>query len=441
MKPTLSLLIILALAITGCQTSTPQPNGTIAQAPAQVQSWIDTPLAGTQLPLAPVDIISHHYSPTGVAQIELSVNGVALRTDPSPDAIATLVNITQQWQPAGPGSYLLSVRAQSKTGEWGGAAAVTVVVGQAATPTFTTVPSDTPTATPAATDTPTETPTPTPTETPTATATLKATLIPNPKVRFTAEATSVPAGQCTNLLWTISGQFNSAALNGSGVQAKGSLQVCPTASTTYTLRVVTVYNQALDQTVTINVTAPSAFVNFSADSTSLKAGECTNLHWDSGNIQSIFLNNQPVTGTETRQVCPSANTTYVLTANASSGPITRQITINVGGQPASTPPSFFAASFNNKTFYNVDGCGPTSVDITQPINNADNATLHYSIAGGPSGIKTMSFAGGINWTVNLSNNDLGNGTGPLTFFVTASNAIGTSTGPVYSQITYSNCKP
>jgi hypothetical protein len=446
MKLLRPVLLVLMLTLSACQPATPDTN-TVNQAPAQTQSWFDTPLTGTQLPLAAVDVISHHYAPTGVAEIELSINGVTLRTDPSPDAKASFVNFTQQWLPAGPGAYTLAVRARSVAGDWGNPATVTVLVGEALTATPSPVPTDTPTPTLSNAATPTETATATATatvtQTATPTATTRVTLIPNPTATFTADTTSLASGQCAALHWTVNGQFKSVFLNGAAVSGNDSTKVCPTATTTYTLRVVTVYNQNLDQTLTIQVTAASApFVDFTADSTSLASGKCTNLHWNSGNIQSIFLNNQPVTGSETRQVCPSATTTYTLTANTANGPITKQITINVdgGAPPPSTPPQFFASSFDTQTFYVVAGCGPTSVTITQPINNASNATLHYSISGGPSGTKVMQQSGSA-WKATVSNTDIGDFPGQLTYFVTASNAVGTGTGPVNQQVDYSSCKP
>jgi len=438
-----SVLLVLMLTLAACQPATSEPN-TVAQAPVQTQSWFDTPLNGTQLPLAAVDVISHHYSPTGVAEIELSINGVTLRTDPSPDAKASFVNFSQQWLPAGPGAYTLAVRARSVGGDWGNPATVMVIVGEALTATPSPVPTDTLTPTLAATATATATETATATATATQTATPTATFIPNPTATFTADTLSVSPGRCATLQWTVNGQFNSVFLNGAAVSGNDSAKVCLKVTTAYTLRVVTVYNQNLDQTITIQVTAPSApFVDFTADSTSLTSGQCTNLHWNSGNIQSIFLNNQPVTGTETRQVCPSATTTYTLTANTDSGPITKQITIGVGGgaPPPSGAPQFFASSFDTDTFYNESGCGPLSVTITQPINNASSATLHYSISGGASGTKPM-LSSGTTWKATVANTDLTHdGTGQMTYFVTASNAVGTGTGPVNQQVLYSNCKP
>src|SRR3990172_1955357 len=64
---------------------------------------------------------------------------------------------------------------------------------------------------------------------------------PSPKgpiiLNFAADASSLILGQCTVLRWEVSGATSVAIWPevGDGRQAKGSAQVCPKASTTYTL--------------------------------------------------------------------------------------------------------------------------------------------------------------------------------------------------------------
>jgi hypothetical protein len=106
-------------------------------AKVSANAWIDAPLNDSLLPFAPVDVTSHFYHPSGVKQIELSVNGSALRTDPSPDTKSDFVFITQKWSPPAPGDYRLSVRAQSNAGDWGDSAAAAVTVGEVITLTPT----------------------------------------------------------------------------------------------------------------------------------------------------------------------------------------------------------------------------------------------------------------------------------------------------------------
>ena len=74
-------------------------------------------------------------------------------------------------------------------------------------------------------------------------------------------------------------------------------------------------------------------VEFFADAQTLIAGQCTNLHWRTQFVQAVFLNNDPVTGNEDRQACPSSSTTYTLRVNHAGGTITRQITLQVSAPP------------------------------------------------------------------------------------------------------------
>ena len=135
MKKLLLPLLAIIFLIVACNP-TPAPfSSEVAKVSAN--AWIDAPLNDSVLPFAPVDVTSHFYHPSGVKQIELSINGSVLRTDPSPDTKTDFVFITQKWSPPAPGEYLLSVRAQSNGGDWGDTANASVTVGEALTVTPT----------------------------------------------------------------------------------------------------------------------------------------------------------------------------------------------------------------------------------------------------------------------------------------------------------------
>ncbi len=133
------------------------------------------------------------------------------------------------WQYSSAGASIYPVRHGSVEGwSWGpggvtGAIAPPVIefdtVCQAAateTPTPTAVP-------------PTLTPTPMPTSTPSPTLA--------PEITFSADASTVAAGSCTNLRWRVA-NITAVYLNGIGVTGEETRQVCPTQTETYTLRVV-----------------------------------------------------------------------------------------------------------------------------------------------------------------------------------------------------------
>ncbi len=89
------------------------------------QAWIDAPLDGMVLPLAPYDIIAHASDPTGISQIEISINGSVIGTAPGSGA---LFNATQPWTPSEPGEYLIQARGINSGGVWSEYAEVRVFV-------------------------------------------------------------------------------------------------------------------------------------------------------------------------------------------------------------------------------------------------------------------------------------------------------------------------
>jgi hypothetical protein len=81
-------------------------------------------------------------------------------------------------------------------------------------------------------------------------------------------------------------------------------------------------------------TRPPGSREFWADSYNVAAGACTVLHWNVQNITEIYLNGEPVTGIESRSVCPAQSTTYVLRSISAAGSRERRVTISVGAQSA-----------------------------------------------------------------------------------------------------------
>ena len=189
--------------------------------------------------------------------------------------------------------------------------------------------------------------------------------------------------------------------------------------------------------------APTPFLNFSADSTSLIAGECTKLHWDSGNVKSVFLNGQAVNGAGEQAVCPPTRTTYNLAADTGGGQLTRQIVIDV--KPGN-PPSINTMDRSTDLFYEVVGCGPISVGIFASITGADSAALFYRVTpfGGPPGgwkSRSLDFTGSNTWQHDLLNTDMPAEFGAVEYYVTATNGAGTTQGFSISGLEYSSCKP
>ena len=60
--------------------------------------------------------------------------------------------------------------------------------------------------------------------------------------------------------------------------------------------------------------------------------ECTTIRWDVDNIKAVYFENQPTTGHNSKQVCPTYDTTYTLLVDMLDGSSQRfTITISVIG--------------------------------------------------------------------------------------------------------------
>ncbi|MBN1260629.1 MAG: hypothetical protein JXB35_08110, partial [Anaerolineae bacterium] len=102
--------------------------------------------------------------------------------------------------------------------------------------------------------TPTPTLTPTPTATPTATPTTAPgtpTATPTPQVRFEANRTEFPAGECATLQWETS-NIEAVYLDGQGVPGVSGQTFCPCSPETHVLRVV--YRNGTSEDFTITLT-------------------------------------------------------------------------------------------------------------------------------------------------------------------------------------------
>lgn len=142
-RPLVTLALLASALLSSCNGPTAPPSG-------EPRAWIDAPLDGSSLPLGPVAVVAHGAHPRGLALLEFSVDGDPYRNPgPPDDPQAALVTWHQVWDPPGPGTYLLAVRAQSHAGAWSAPAAAHVTILPLATPT------------PVATPTPTASPTPT----------------------------------------------------------------------------------------------------------------------------------------------------------------------------------------------------------------------------------------------------------------------------------------
>jgi len=87
--------------------------------------------------------------------------------------------------------------------------------------------------------------------------------------------------------------------------------------------------------------APAARItNFAVEPRSIQQGQSATLTWSVANATNIAINNGigSVAADGTRQVFPTATTTYTLTASAAGGNDTRSVTVEVTTPPPPPPP-------------------------------------------------------------------------------------------------------
>ncbi len=194
----------------------------------------------------------------------------------------------------------------------------------------------------------------------------------NPNLR--ADSTWINAGQCTTVRWdvdNINAVFFIDGGNQQGVGGHDARSVCPTATTTYTLRVFDRNNKASDFTITINVqgTPPGPSINFWVDNATINAGQCTTLRWDVQNVRAVFLDGRGVAGQGTQQVCPGGTTPYTLrVVRQDGGEETRQVTVTVVNQQPGPAINSFTVNTNQIM---IGQC----VTLSWSTSNAANVNL------------------------------------------------------------------
>ena len=181
--------------------------------------------------------------------------------------------------------------------------------------------------------------------------------IPLPGVTFTVDRTGIRAGECVTFAWDVSGagqvyfyaegqpwQLNGVAANDARVE-------CPTASTTYTLRI----NQAdgtLDlRPIRIEVTpapnAPSIVFFTATPSFQITAGQCVEVRWqvegEVGNVRvarndTTLWDGAPLNGTS-RDCPPVGEAVYTLDVSGPGGTAAGRQNVSVlPAQATAVPP-------------------------------------------------------------------------------------------------------
>ncbi len=155
-----------------------------------------------------------------------------------------------------------------------------------------------------------------------------------PTVSMSASSDTITQGQTTTLSWTTTGADTVSIDQGIGaVGVSGYQPVSPSVTTTYTITATNTGGFDTDS-VTINVNELPA-VNFSASASSIIEGATSTLSWAATNAESVSINQGigPVALSGTRDVSPSATTTYAITASNAYGSVSEELTVTVTRVP------------------------------------------------------------------------------------------------------------
>ncbi len=175
---------------------------------------------------------------------------------------------------------------------------------------------------------------------------------PVASLEITAESTTIKRGQCTFLRW-LATNVDELYLDGKQVSNAAQQQVCPTSTTSYRLEGKAKAGN-VTRAVTVNVTQPAVTIDITADTTTIKGGECTFLRWLGTNVDSLYLNGSQVADVGEKEVCPSSTTNYALEGRLKSDKLTKSVTINV-----TSFRSYFARGLGEPNYTNVAlGCIP-----------------------------------------------------------------------------------
>lgn len=405
MKRDILVLISVLFAIIGA-ACTGNPQSTAKPGP---RSWIDAPLPGTNLPLAHFQVLSHSTDPAHIAQIELSVNGGVVRTDPASDLAATLVTTKQQWIPPGPGNYTLMVRAQNAAGAWGDYAQAVVTIGGGGVVQGVVysdlngngLPND-------VGDAPLDGVVVTLTGCSTQTATTAA----DGAFHFTA----LPAGTCLVQVTKPGWKFSGTSPAGIGYPTKAASDPAkPTAFSLY-MTLLATPTAAAQPSPTSPPTAvpsltpsqtplPAAGIAFYADQTNLVAGQCTTMHWQVTNASRVLLDNERVLASNSRKVCPLQTITHsLIVVTLDNQTVQRSITITVvlpSPTPTSVPPTFTATPLPTATFtptpVGCQGMPVISLFSANPTAIPPNGstTLSWGLVSNASSVEIDNGIGGV----------------------------------------------
>lgn len=427
----LFLWTILILVLLGTLACEPEPTGP--------RAWIDFPRDGASIPVgAPVTVLSHVFAPEGVAEVLLSVNGIAYRRSP-PSAAGDFAKASHEWLPDREGDVVLEVTAFSAKGEASAPARARVRVLGKTTPTPVRPTSITSPLPPPVTTVP-ALPAPPTTVAPVARADLAIVSVDavvvgykgdlalcRPRVTY-RNAGTIPVPNDYVIQLTVNGTPQTTITRGAGFgiggtseavfdyMFEGAPNIGVTLDSTNTITESDETNNTLTQILRCNGTAtpatptftptrtptippPAGCVGtpiiafFSASPTAIYQGQSATLSWGAV-TNADFVSIEPgiggVAAPGSHVVVPMNTTTFTLTARCGATTVTRQVTIVVTPPPTrtftptrtrtpTTPPDTTPPAIPNP----LDPTGGKSVACSGATGSA---TLRWSSVSDPSGV-------------------------------------------------------
>jgi hypothetical protein len=266
-------------------------------------AWLDQPLDGSRLPLAPVTILAHAADADGVASFEFFIDQDPLATAPAGGG--RLGQATVGWTPADPGTYTVRARAIDSAGNAGSEATSVVTIGRLFEPSPTSAPGR-----------------------------------EEGEISFFVEPEVIPAGGCAVLRWEVYPPAG-ALLDGEEVPPTGEREVCPEETTGYQLLVP---EREQERTVTLHVEGPGEAelgMFLAVDPDVIPQGQCAMLIWEVGapDEWGVLLDGSEVSHFGESEVCPPGTTSYELLVETPDGPQVRTVTLHVEGGTEPTAPS------------------------------------------------------------------------------------------------------
>jgi hypothetical protein len=161
------------------------------------------------------------------------------------------------------------------------------------------------------------------------------TVTPPIIVAFTANPTTINAGDSSTLSWTVSNADTVTITTLGRVALTGSQGVTPATTTTYTLTATHGTQTATaNATVTVNSGTTGGLpviVSFAPNPATIDFGQSSSLQWVVQNATTVTIDNSigNVGLTGSHSISPAASTTYTITATNAVGTVTAKTTLTV----------------------------------------------------------------------------------------------------------------